>query len=163
MNPNHPNKVTAFDAFFTTKHIQMLKLLLRYLDPSLQGHLAVYIKLLELKYTLNFFQNYSVSSMKFNPELGYPDGGINELLDELQPLCSPEELEKIQNLKKMYENLENMQEMMQILEMMQEISPEFFSGGSNAATDFSNLFSGINGSELSQMMDMLQNMFPGNH
>jgi hypothetical protein len=163
MDTKHPDSVMAFDALFTTNHIQMLKLLLSYLDPSAQGHLAVCIKLLELQYTLNLFQRHPSASIPPCPELTRPRGGIAELLEEMQPFCSPNEKEKLQNFKNMYHNFENMQEMMQILEMMQEISPEFFSGSSEGSPDLSNLLSGLGGTDISQMIDMLQNMFSGNH
>ena len=39
-----PDKIQAFDALFTTNHIQMYKILLPYLEASLQKQLAVYIK-----------------------------------------------------------------------------------------------------------------------
>lgn len=127
MDSRHPDRVAAFDALFTTNHIQMLKLLISYLDPAVQSRLAVYIKFLEFQYTLQFFQNHP-AAMPLCPGLVRPCGGISELLDELSPFCSSWEKENLQNFKNLYQNMENMQEMMQMLEMMQEIAPEMFSG-----------------------------------
>ncbi len=50
-----PDKIQAFDALFTTNHIQMYKILLPYLEASLQKQLAVYIKYMEFQYTLTYF------------------------------------------------------------------------------------------------------------
>ena len=46
--------IAAFDSLFTTNRIQILKILLPRLAPEHQSGFAVYIKLLELQYTLSF-------------------------------------------------------------------------------------------------------------
>ncbi len=158
MESKRPDRVTAFDTLFTTNHIQMLKLLMSYLEPSVQGQLAIYIKFMELQYTLQFFRSHPYASMPLNSGLSRPSGGMGELLDDMLPFCSEKEKEKMQNIKNMLRNFENMQEMMQILEMMQEISPEIFSGDSGMP-GFENLFG--NG-DMSQMMEMMQEMFKNN-
>lgn len=155
MDSNRPDRVTAFDTLFTTNHIQMLKLLLCYLEPSVQGKLAVYIKFMELQYTLRFFQNHPFAFMPMSPVLRRPDGGIGELMDEILPFCTGREKEKMQNLKGMMQNLENMREMMQIMEMMQEISPDIFDG-SSGMPDLSSI---LGNTDMSQMMEMMQGMF----
>lgn len=143
----HSDRVTAFDALFTTNHIQMLKLLLSYMEPSVQGRLAVYIKFLELRHTLMLVQNHPAAAMPFCSGLSRPEGGLTELLDEMLPFCSPAEQEKLQNARNLYRNWENMQEMLQMLEMMQDIAPEMFSDA------------GMPGSmDMAQMMETLQNM-----
>lgn len=169
MESGQTDRVTAFDALFTNNHIQMLKLLLGYLDPSVHGRLAVYIKFLELQYTLRFFQNHPAASISACSGVERPCGGMGQLLEEISPLCSPAEKEKLQNLQNMYRNFENMQEMMQMLEMLQEISPELFSGGampgfgnsdgSGDAQNFMNILSNIGDVDLTQMSEMLQGMF----
>ena len=47
-------QIYAFDSLYTTNHIQMLKILLPCLNPPLQKNLALYIKFLELRYTISF-------------------------------------------------------------------------------------------------------------
>lgn len=51
------SNVMAFDALYTTNQIQKLKVLLPYIEPSMQKHLAVYIKYMELQYTINLTKN----------------------------------------------------------------------------------------------------------
>lgn len=140
---NNPDGIMAFDALFTTNHIRMLKLLLGYLEPPLQGKLAVYIKFLELQYTLTFFHQNPSASLSLCS--GYRRGEFTELLDDMLPFCEPEEKEKIQNIQNMFSNLKNMQEMMEMVQMMQEVSPE--------------MFSGFGDGDMSQMMEMMQGMF----
>lgn len=158
MDSNQSDRVTAFDTLFTTGHIQMLKLLLGYMEPSVQGRLAVYIKFMELQYTLQFVQNHPFAAMPLSQNLNHSGGGMGVLLDEMIPFCSANEKEKLQNIKNAIKNFENMQEMMQVLEMMQEISPELFSGNSGMpgfGADFNN-------ADLTQMMEMMQEMFKNN-
>ncbi len=155
MESNRPDRVTAFDTLFTTNHIQMLKLLLGYLDPSAQGRLAVYIKFMELQYTLHFVQTHPFASMPLSLNQSQPCGSMGDLLDEMLPFCTASEKEKMQNMKNMLRNFENMQEMMQIMEMMQEISPEIFSGGPGTTGPDSM----PGGADMAQMMEMIQEMF----
>ena len=61
--------VMAFDALYTNNQIQKLKVLLPYIDPSMQKNMAVYIKYMELKYTMELFKKHpfhiiSISSME---------------------------------------------------------------------------------------------------
>lgn len=158
MESNRPDRVTAFDTLFTTNHIQMLKLLLSYLEPSVQGKLAVYIKFMELQYTLSFFQNHPYASMPISSALSRPCGGIGELMDEILPFCTSKEKENMQNLKNMMQNWENMQEMMQMIEIMQEISPDIFDANSGMP-GFDSI---LGNTDMSQMMEMMQGMFGNN-
>ena len=63
------NKINTFDSLFTTDHIRMLKILLSYIQPPLQGRLAIYIRFLELSYTMGFFAQ--------NPYAGWSDAGLS--------------------------------------------------------------------------------------
>ena len=64
MDSKQSDRVMAFDALFTTNHIQMLKLLLSYMEPSVQGRLAVYIKFLELQHTLQLIREHPSPSRR---------------------------------------------------------------------------------------------------
>lgn len=144
MDSNHPDRVMAFDALCTTNHIQMLKLLVGYLEPPLQGQLAVYIKFLELQYTLSLFRGNPYVSLSIRPETDGSRGDYTGLLESMLPYCSAEEKAKMQNIQNMMTNLKNMQEMMEMMQMLQEISPDLFSGS---------------GADMTQMMEMMQGMF----
>ncbi len=154
---NGQEKIIAFDTLFTTNQIQILKILLTYVEPSHQKTMAVYIKFLELQYTLSFFQKHPTSPMNFPKE---ENRNAAKLCDEVLPFCSPSQQEMLSNMKSMYQNFENMQEMMQMVQMMKELFPESDnSTDSNPMSIFSGL-SGMFGSEgmdMSQLFEMFQN------
>lgn len=151
MEENGQEKVIAFDTLFTTNHIQMLKILLTYMEPSSQKTVAVYIKFLELQYTLSFFKMHPASSL---PRFPHEDSfNASKLCDEILPLCSQTEQGKLKQMKNMYQNFENMQEMMQMVQMMKDLFPE---GENPFGQDPSGLFSGMSGMDMSQIFEMLQ-------
>lgn len=62
MDSNEHSKVIAFDTLFCTNHIQMLKVILPYMDNQTQKSMAIYIKFLELNYTISYFKNIPILS-----------------------------------------------------------------------------------------------------
>ncbi len=144
MDGDHPDKIMAFDALFTTNHIRMMKLLLGYLEPPLQGKLAVYIKFLELQYTLTFFHRTPRASLCPGADMQGRGADYTAILDEILPFCSSSERETLETIRNTLQNFQNMQEMMETIQMLREVSPEMFSG---------------EGADMSQMMQMMQGMF----
>lgn len=164
------NKINTFDSLFTTDHIRMLKILLSYIKPPLQGKLAILIRFLELSYTWDFFSQ--------NPYAGWSSAGLSlfaagsvspfsfdglsKLLDEVWPFCDYEEREKIQSFQNTYQNMENIRQTMEMFEMMQEIMPDFFTNQpenqSGDNTDNTNSPFGMDLSGLSQMLDMIREL-----
>jgi len=167
------DKVLAFDTIFTTNHLKMLKVLVSYLDPSLQKMLAVYIKFSELQFTLTYFDNHSSpyprpessSGNNLSTLLGN-FGGLGNILDrfgvigesigsidpltlcsELLPYCTLEERKKVEQFHQMLQMLENFQQISQTMEMMKDLFPDVLSG-----------FDSGPGNNNSQMFDMLAAM-----
>ena len=158
------DKIMAFDTLFTTNTIQIFKILLPYMEPARHSHIAVYIKFLELQYTINFFQNHPTSrfagitslshnvskdceddshdSSKYCAGIYKEELNINKLYHEILPFCSTADREKLTQLKNMYDNYTNMQEMMQMVQMMKEMFPE---GENPIGNDPSSIFSGLSG------------------
>lgn len=165
MEENDQAKIIAFDTIFTTNHIQILKILLAYIDPSRQKHMAVCIKLLELQYTLSFFKMHPASALQGIPHENTFDAA--KLCNEIFPLCSRSEQTHIKQMREMYQNVENLQEMMQMMQMMQmmkEMFPEGTASGGDNCTDFMSILSGMSGIsgmpdlsdiDLSQIFEML--------
>ncbi len=148
MEPGYPDRVLAFDALFTTNHIQMLKLLIGYMEPSMQGKLAAYIKFMELKHTLDLITKYP--HIRIGPE-NTADASppkISALLEDILPFSTPAQRTQLENLKNMFQTMDNMQEMMEMMELIKEMSPELFEGGMNFTQE----------GDMSQMMDMMQMM-----
>lgn len=154
------DKVAAFDTLFTTNHLQMLKVLVTYLEPSIQKSIAVYIKWMELQYTLSFFRLYPGASLEAPPhaEAKNPE----KLCEEMLPYCSPSEKERLLNMKGMLQNFSNMQEMLSMLQTMKELFPE---GEAPFSGDMSDILSGLSGMgrsdsnsfDLTQIMNLFQN------
>ncbi|WP_276948506.1 hypothetical protein [Acetatifactor muris] len=155
MDEQTSKTITAFDSLFTTNRIQMLKILLPWLAPGQQGGFAVYIKLLELQYTLTFLRRHSDTHLLGSGKQLSADffQGDNDdtlkLLDELIPFSSQGERSKIENMKNMMANFRKMQEMMDMMKMMQELFPEGM--GTDNPMD---MFSGMSDSGLSSLFQM---------
>ena len=151
--------ITAFDSLFTTNQIQMLKILLTRLSPASQGSFAVYIKFLELRYTIQLFRSHSVVKIPGQKKplsfdfLSGDNTDTLELLDELLPFSSSVERKKIENMKNMLANLSRMKEMMETMQMMQELFPNGFDGSSNPA-DFLSGLSGLGDMDMSSIFQM---------
>lgn len=159
MNNNQSDRVLAFDSLFTTNHIQILKLLIGYMDSSVQGKMAVYIKFMELNHTLKMVANHPTISV--SPCCNTTDStGISLLLDEMVPFCRPEEREQLQGIKNMFQTFENIQGMMEMIELIKEIAPEMFDGNNPGEMNFSDMMNMSQGTDMSQMMEMM-NMMQG--
>lgn len=161
MEDQNPNPVAAFDALFTSNKIQMLKILLPRLVPEQQRGFAVYIKLLELQYTLAFLRQHPGMTLfgdmkRLSADFFQEDNSDTvELLDELLPFGNPEERTRIQNMKSMLENMKKMKEMMEMVKMMQELFPEGAGGDGNPMDFFANMAGMGDMPDLSAMMDSM--------
>lgn len=151
------DSVMAFDALYTTNQIQKMKVLLPYIDSSMQKHLAIYIKYMELQYTINHVKNHPFQICGCSiPSSQPPD--LRKLCQELCLYSSPEEIKQLEQFQNMLQTLETVQEMSQTMAAMQEIFPNmsegFPFGSSSASSDDDE------GQAASQpsMMDMLMNM-----
>jgi len=158
------SNVMAFDALYTTNQIQKLKVLLPYIEPSMQKHLAVYIKNMELQYTMNLTKRHtSALSGCGLSQPAKPD--LKKLCRELCLYSTPEEIRQLEQIQNMLQTLETVQEMTQTMNAMQEIFPDM-----NMDSLFENPLSGSGqtgddgerpekaASPGSPMMDMLMNM-----
>lgn len=160
MNEKEQDKILAFDTLFTNNQIQMYKILLSYLPSSTQKQFAIYIKFMELQYTISFFQNHPLAVLK---KLSCEEPvNTGKIIDELLPFCDMSQRNKLNQLKGMLQNFENMQEMMETVQMMKELFPEGMGNGNNAdgGIDMSQLFSMFGGGDCADMADMF-NMFNG--
>ena len=146
-------KIVAFDTLFSTNHIQMLKILLPYLDHKMQKSMAVYIKFMELNYTIRFYQKQpsllcGCAEKETRPE-------FSQICNELLPFCSEKEKKQMEQLKNLFGSMKMYQDMMSTMEMMKELMPDF---------DISNMFQGKGNSEETtaggnfDMMNMLMNL-----
>lgn len=165
MDEKGNDTINAFDTLLTTNRIQMMKVLLSYLDPRRQSGLAVYIKFSELQYALQMFRQFPSAPLFQNhrPTLsiqallngGLFQGGCEDiicLLDELLPFGGPQERERIQGFKNLLSSITRMREMMEMMDMLKDMFPE----GMGSEGGFGDMFSNMTGA--SGMGDMFAGM-----
>ncbi len=122
MSDKGQDKVIAFDTLFTTNHIQMMKIFMPYLDLSMQKNIAIYVKMMELQYTIQFFQrNPSVPPLPLQKE---QSNDTSVILNSMLPYCNPDEKAKIQSISNMLKTYQQYKEMMEMVQMMKELFPE---------------------------------------
>lgn len=131
------DKITAFDTLFTTNHIQMLKILMPYFEQPMRKQLAVYIKFLELRYALSYYDphthelygcagGYENSPGEADP-FGKEEFNIGKICSELLPYCTNDEKQKVEQISGLFRSMKMYKEMSQTFEMMKDIMPDFAS------------------------------------
>ena len=171
MDEKGKETIAAFDRLLTTNRIQMMKVFLSYLPPEQQGGLAVYIKLSELQYTMQFIRRFpgrplfteqstvlSLSALLDGSLLEQNQDGVLELLDELLPFSGPKERAYIQNLKTLLTSFSRMREMMAMMDMMKELFPEGMGGEGGFGDILQGMAGAGNMTEASGMADMVSGM-----
>lgn len=158
MEEKKTDKIMAFDSLFTTNSIQMLKILITYMAPSVQKNIAIYIKFMELQYTITFFKRHPDAYLPGLPH--ETASGAEKLCNEILPFCDSFQKERINQMRNMYQTFENLQGMMEMLQMMKELFPE----GAKASGDNNDFMSGLagmmsgmpdfSGIDLSQMINL---------
>jgi hypothetical protein len=129
MNDSGQDKVNAFDALFTNSQIQMLKIFMPYFDPSMQKQMAILIKVMELQYTIRFFQKFPYAS----PTAHETSFDMMKIAEELIPHSSPTDRPKLEGMRNMFRTMEQMKNMMEMMETMKELFPE---GGGDLLSGF---------------------------
>lgn len=122
METKKNEQIYAFDSLYTTNHIQMLKILLPCLNPPLQKNLALYIKFLELRYTISFLNAhpYAISGCGFDKE----HRGQEIPIDDLLPYLTPQEAESFKQLQKSMDMMKQFSNMQKNMEALKGILPE---------------------------------------
>ena len=109
MDSNEHNKVIAFDTLFCTNHIQMLKVLLPYMNHQMQKSMAVYIKFLELNYTIDYFRKHPYPLCGCMQKEDSPD--IFKMCSELAPYCTENEKKQLEQIKNIQQGMNMYKEM----------------------------------------------------
>lgn len=128
MDSNERNKVIAFDTLFCTNHIQMLKIIMSYMDNQTQKSMAIYIKFLELNYTIEFFKKHPYPLCGCVEKETSPD--IFKMCTELLPYCTENEKKQIEQIRNIFQGIEMYKEMSKTMDMMKDFMPDM--------TDFMN-------------------------
>lgn len=114
--------ITAFDALYTSNQLQMLKVILPYMQSEMQSLIAMYIKLNELLITYHFFKSNKANTSKKQPK----SFDISQMIKSLSPFLSDSERELMKQFSGMQENMEMLKQMSQMMQMMNDMggSPE---------------------------------------
>lgn len=166
MEQQDGNKVMAFDTLFSTNHIAMLKILLSCLDYQAQKSMAVYIKFLELQYTIHYYNQNP------HPLCGCtgPDASrdLPSLCKELLPYCDEKEKKQIEKLCSLFQSMEMYREFSKTMETMKDMIPGFadmsdlFSSGDPSSGSSPDIMSLLINMLTPEQQEIFQ-MFGGNH
>lgn len=161
--------VLAFDHFYTTNHIQILKSLLPFMDAGNSGMMPALIKYMELKYTLSLINKgtsaftsgihaCSISSdAKPNAE---PAENIENIYKAVRKYLAPNEERGFQQILSAINTMKNVREMQQMIELFQSLNPDadFGSMMENLSPDNASM----NGMDISEIMKMFGGNDNGN-
>ena len=163
--------VLAFDHFYTTNHIQILKSLLPFIDGKNARLLPALIKYMELQYTLTLIEksNFSMkdndifaSSHKEQQEKNGDGSGaqIEQIYGAVRRYLAPDEDKQFSQMISAIRTMKNMREMQQMLEMLQSLNPDADKdGGFGNLGDLGNLagLGGLGGMDIdiNELMQIL--------
>ncbi|MBR5510328.1 MAG: hypothetical protein IKV59_09775 [Lachnospiraceae bacterium] len=94
--------MTLLDEMILPKEMQMMKAFLPFLPANMQKMLAIYIKWMELQYTIEYFQRHI-------PEQQAPDMG--NLMKCMKGLVPPEQQAQIEQFTDIFENMDMYRDM----------------------------------------------------
>lgn len=115
MEKKTPTPMTPFDEWTVPKELHMLKLFLPYTPVSYRQVLGILIKVIELQYTVQYFdrQKNLLHEQNFSSGFSSP----LEMLEEISPYLPPEQVN-------MLETFRNMMNIMDMVQMMQDFSDD---------------------------------------
>ncbi|MDE6184436.1 MAG: hypothetical protein K2G39_03260, partial [Lachnospiraceae bacterium] len=135
-----------------------LKVILPYMDDKTQKSMAIYIKFLELNYTIEYFKKHSSPLSGCMEREASPDPF--KMCSELLPYCTESERKQIEQIRGVFQSMEMYKEMSRTMEMMKDFMPDLSSFGnafSNEADSASPQGDDNSGGGF-DMMNMLMNM-----
>ena len=131
--------VLAFDHFYTTNHIQILKSLIPFIEGEHTGMLPALIKYMERQYRLTLIIGQDDKDTK-----GIEDN-IEQIYNAVHRYLAPNEEKLFSQLMSAMRTMKNMREMQQMLEMLQSLNPE---------TDGTANTGGFGGIDINEIMQM---------
>lgn len=115
---NHEiDPITAFDTLYTSNQMQMLKVILPYMQPQMQQMIAVYIKFNELIIAFRFSKGTACTCSP-SPKKKFD---LSALFKDLSPFMSDSEKEIANQFASMQENMEQFKQMSEMMQMMNDM------------------------------------------
>ncbi len=144
--------MTLLDSKVSSKELNMLKVLLPFVDLHFQPMLATYIKYMELRATIDLFAGgrdvFGAGSRQTSPDLG-------DIIPVILPYLTPEERDSMENMQNII-NTMNMFE--QYKDMLTPEMMSSFSGMGATDGDSDNSDSSDGSGSMDNMMSMFEMM-----
>lgn len=153
MEPKESDYVASFDTLYTSNHIQILKILLHHLPSEHRSNLAVYIKYMELQYTISHCKNTEDSLCICTDDKKSPD--LPCLLNDIFIYCNEKERKTVKQLLDMFQALQMVEEIQKFSELMPSFTEEG-SAAPNTGFDISSLLQNMLTPEQQAMFEMFQ-------
>lgn len=158
--------VLAFDHFYTTNHIQILKSLLPFMDNDNFRMLPVLIKYMELKYTLSvlghgnpgFTGGIRASSLDTGTKSTDMSENLENIYRAIHKYLAPSEEKSFNQILSAIRTMKNVREMQQMMELFQSLNPDG-SGNMDIASMMENLSpsgENTNGFNMNEIMEMMK-------
>ncbi len=148
--------VLAFDHFYTTNHIQILKSLLPFIDNNSANMLPAVIKYMELKHTLSVINSGGRPPACDIHACNAPDNEKTDMSDNLEQIynavhryLAPSEEKFFNQFMSAVHTMKSVQEMQQMLELFQSINPDM-------NMDFGAMSDGIDINEMMQLFNSMK-------
>lgn len=117
--------ICAFDTLYTNQQIQMLKLAMPLLPSVYRSFLAIYIKFLELHYTIQTAKQIQFSTdAASDTHDTLNTSTLDQYFCSIMPYLSDEEKGKVQKIKNMFQTMEQFKQMQPILDMMAQANAD---------------------------------------
>lgn len=135
------NSIAAFDTLYTTNHIQMLKILLPYLDHPQRQQITICIKYLELRHTLSCCRIPPSLSGCSGPGNTPPEHFcIQQICEQILPFCTSAEKQKLEQIRQLFHSMETYREISSMMELFRQMSD---TAGQDSSSDLLQSISGI--------------------
>ena len=110
-------QLTDFDCITCGSYFQMLKGYIPFIPPDKQSTVAIFIRMAELIWTVEFYKNGP------SPALRREAGDIKDIIRELRPCCAGKDLEILET----FSNFGNISEIMEMYKKAGSGSPDILS------------------------------------
>lgn len=143
MEKHPPLPMTPFDMITTSDNLQMMKLLLPYIPPAMQGMLAFYIKFMELQNAIRYFGLFHSKTIHSkDPDLfSRTSPSPSDMLEDLRPYLGKEA-----------ETIDMVLSAMTMMETMKDMDMPFSPEGVSPGSSMPDM------AEMMNMVQMFQNM-----
>lgn len=134
-NDRDNDYVCAFDHFYTTNHIQILKSILPFLDNERLSMLPVMIKYMELQYTISLMKEGRRPCTQTISACSKENVDLEQIYNLIKKYLNESECKRIQQIINMSNTISNFKEMQQMMEFFQSMNTD--SDSSDSGSSFS--------------------------